>query len=386
MDTRESIGKTKRVVLIKTNLLDVDPRLAKEIDTLKRGGYAVTLLCWDRNSKASSRKQKEEEEDYNEIQLRFKAPFGVKILPFLPIWWFFVFFQLMIRRCDIVHAINFDSIIPAGIAAKMRRKTIIYEMFDTYEDGVVLPRIIRNIFVYIDKIFMRAARVVIIVDESRIKEFNGIPNANIIVIYNSPPGSLRKFNAPSQEDNAFIIFFAGVLYRSRRMNLDKVFQAIKDINGVRVIVAGYGDCPKAIKKWANKSAGKVKFIGKISYTEVLERTMAANLLIALYAPTILNTLYTSANKLFEAMMCHKPILVSKGTRTADIVEKEGCGLVVDCNSVDEIRKAILRLKEDPDLCRQLGANGRRAYEERYNWEIMEKRLLALYQGLTGGRA
>ena len=73
-------------------------------------------------------------------------------------------------------------------------------------------------------------------------------------------------------------------------------------------------------------------------------------------------------------------LVSKGTTMTDIVEKENCGLSVDCNSVDEIRKAILMLKEDPDLCRQLGAKGRRAYEERYNWEIMEKRLLAIYQG------
>jgi glycosyltransferase involved in cell wall biosynthesis len=75
----------------------------------------------------------------------------------------------------------------------------------------------------------------------------------------------------------------------------------------------------------------------------------------------------------------KPISVSKGTTMTDIVEKENCGLAVDCNSVDEIRKAIIRLKEDPDLCRQLGANGRRAYEERYNWEIMENRLLELYK-------
>ncbi len=79
------------------------------------------------------------------------------------------------------------------------------------------------------------------------------------------------------------------------------------------------------------------------------------------------------------MMANKPILVSKGTTMADIVERENCGLIVDCNSVDEIKKAIVRLKDSPELCRQLGANGRRAYEQKYNWEIMEQRLLSLYQ-------
>ncbi len=66
---------------------------------------------------------------------------------------------------------------------------------------------------------------------------------------------------------------------------------------------------------------------------------------------------------------------------ADMVEKENCGLVVDSNSVDEIRKAIVRLKESFELCRQLGANGRRAYEQKYNREIMEQRLLTLYRSM-----
>ncbi|MBT9151617.1 MAG: GDP-mannose-dependent alpha-(1-6)-phosphatidylinositol monomannoside mannosyltransferase [candidate division WS2 bacterium] len=163
------------------------------------------------------------------------------------------------------------------------------------------------------------------------------------------------------------------------MNLDKVSQAIRSIDGTRLIIAGYGDQVKEIEEWANEAMGKVKFVGKISYTEVLERTMASALLFALYEPVVPTTRYAGGNKLFEAMMANKPILVSKGTTMADIVERENCGLIVDCNSVDEIKKAIVRLKDSPELCRQLGANGRRAYEQKYNWEIMEQRLLSLYQ-------
>ena len=367
----------KRVILIRTNLVDRDPWLAKEIDTLKRGGYAITLLGWDRDCKASQPPQWETGDNYREIRLRLRAPWGFKILPFLPIWWCFVFFRLTVERWDMAHAINFDSIIPAVVAAKLKRQPIIYEIFDVCVDRVALPRFLRQIGIYIDKIFMRLANAVIIANKAQEKELNGIPNSNAVEIYKPPPDYFKKLDA--QGNDIFTILYAGVLYRRRHLNLDKVFQAIRNIDGVRLIIAGYGDQVRDIEQWVNQAEGKVKFIGKISYTEVLERTMTSDLLFALNAPIMPSVRYASCNKLFEAMMAHKPIIVSKGTAMADMVENENCGLVVDSNSVDEIRKAIVNLKESPQLCRQLGANGRRAYEEKYNREIMEQRLLTLYR-------
>lgn len=378
-----SMGK-KRVILIKTNLIDRDPRLATEIDTLKRGGYAITLLCWDRDCKTPYTEQRELDDNYQEARLRFKAPYGIKIPPLLPIWWCFEFFRLMVERWDIVHAINFDSIIPAVIAAKLKRRPIIYEISDVYADMIVLPRLLRQIGVYIDKIFMRLANAVIIANEAHPKELNGIPNRNIVGVYNSPPDFFKRLNA--QGNDIFTLFFAGVLQRSRRMNLDKIIQAIRSIDGARLIIAGYGDQVRDIEEWVNEAAGKVKFIGKVSYTEVLERTMASDLLFALYEPVVPTIRYAGGNKLFEAMMASKPIIVSKGTAMADMVEKENCGLVVDSNSVDEIRKAIVSLKGSPELCRQLGANGRRAYEQKYSREIMEQRLLTLYREMISRKS
>ena len=81
------------------------------------------------------------------------------------------------------------------------------------------------------------------------------------------------------------------------------------------------------------------------------------------------------------MMCGKPILVSDETTMAEIVRKEDCGIVVPYGDVDATKRAILTLKNDPALCRRLGENGRRAYETKYSWKIMEERLLKIYRGL-----
>ena len=85
--------------------------------------------------------------------------------------------------------------------------------------------------------------------------------------------------------------------------------------------------------------------------------------------------------MLEAMWCSKPILVNGGTSTSEIVIKENCGLGVDAKDVRQIENAIIKLRDDPDLCLQLGNNAREAYVHRYSWDIMKGRLLKLYADL-----
>jgi hypothetical protein len=49
---------------------------------------------------------------------------------------------------------------------------------------------------------------------------------------------------------------------------------------------------------------------------------------------------------------------------------------------EKIKEAIIKQRDDWALCEELGANARKAYEERYSWEIMERRLVDIYQELT----
>jgi len=133
-----------------------------------------------------------------------------------------------------------------------------------------------------------------------------------------------------------------------------------------------------LKRISVSQKGKIEFLSWLPYDEVIRYTRNADILFALYNPNIPNNRYASPNKLFEAMMCSKPIIVSDGSSMADIVRKENCGLVVPYGNVEAIKHAILTLKDNPELCTQLGRNGRGAYEEKYSWKIMEERLLAAY--------
>ena len=374
----------KRAILIKTNPLDRETRSTKEIKALENAGYLITYLCWDRGSKAPASKRYTVDWTHKEIQLKLKAPWGTKLLLFFPIWWCFVFFWLMVTKWDIAHAGEFTSIFPAVIAGKLKRKPVIYEILDTFEDLIVLPKAIRNISIKIDKLFMWLASSVILADEAQVEEVGGIPNSKIITIYDSPPDIFGKISISHQRNDIFTLFFAGFLSSTKALNLDKIFKAVEGIEGVKIVIAGHGNLVEEIEEWSCKMPDKIQFIGEINYMEVLEKSANADFLFVLrdYIAKPVNK-YICGSKVLEAMMCGTPILVNKETSTANKVREENCGLVIDANNVEEIREAIIKLRDNPELCEELGANARRAYEERYSWEIMEQRLLTLYRELMG---
>jgi len=49
--------------------------------------------------------------------------------------------------------------------------------------------------------------------------------------------------------------------------------------------------------------------------------------------------------------------------------------------MEEITQAIEYLITHPEEARRMGENGRRAVEEKYNWEKEAQKLLALYEQL-----
>ena len=95
-------------------------------------------------------------------------------------------------------------------------------------------------------------------------------------------------------------------------------------------------------------------------------------------PNDINNKIASANKQFEAMVCGRPIICTKETRSGDITEKEKCGLVINY-SKDSLRGGIIKLRDDNDLCKKLGENALKTALNKYNWGIEKSKLLKLYK-------
>ncbi len=371
------MGKRKAII-IRGSSLDRETRATKIIKTLTENNYGVHLLWWNRGLNVRRSERREAGTQFSETVFNFKAPWGPKSLIFLPFWWAFIFFHLLTKEWDIVHTIQIISLPPAIVAGKIKRRPVVYDMLDTYEDSIFLPLIIRNFFVAIDKLFMRFADAVVLADEEQIKEVNGIPNNNVEVIYDSPVTNV-KISKKNGHNDVFTLFFAGSLQSGKYLNLDKIFEALEHLNDVRVIIAGYGDLVTYITDVEKRMPEKVKYIGEISHAEVLQRSADADLLFMLRDPVLPVNKYICGSKILESMMCGTAIIVNSGSSTANMVRRTNCGFVVDAHNAEEIVNIISKLKKDPEMSIQMGLNGRKAYDEIYSWDIMSGRLLKLYE-------
>jgi len=369
--------RSVKIVMLRSNPIDPDVRLEKEAKTLTDAGHDVTLLGWQRFGDAPVQ---EKRHHYTVRRLKFRAPVEKRVILYLPIWWVLAFFWLLKEDWDVVHAADLDTYVPAIIAAKLKGKQLVYDIFDFYADLVMLPPHVRHCVAAFDIYLMRFADAVIVVDPSRLRQIGKDGDSSINIIYNSPEDSLTSSMTDLRKEqwNSFKIFYAGILGEGR--DFESVIHAAKEIGDVLVEFAGFGYYAEYLRSISEQES-HVTFVGTIPYNEVILRTLQSDLLFALYDPSVPNNRYASPNKLFEAMMCGKPILISDGTAMAEIVREEDCGFVVPYGDPDAIKHAILTLKENPSLCRRLGKNGREAYEKKYNWGIMEEQLLKVYEGL-----
>lgn len=383
--TVKSLGladsKTKNVVIIKNHYpTENDPRVTKLLKILQGEGYQVTYIGWDISASSYfSYKRRINNEGYEEIIMNGKLLLGYPFFSF-PLWWIFSFFCLLELNWSIVHVVNFPSIFPAILAAKLKKKKVIYDIEDTYIDQLPNKQLhLREFGLSIDRLSMKFVNAVVLVDEMQIEEFHGIPNDKVVVIYDTPFPILTP-SKKSFEWSGFKIFYAGRIGKGRHLNLDSMIKAVGSIKDVKLILAGTGDRDliTEINSAASAMPDKIIYLGWVPYDKVLELSLEVDLLFSLRDPNPPNQKYICGSKFLEAMMFGKPILVNKGTSTAIKTTENNCGIVVDAHDIKGIACAILELKNNQSLCRKFGLNGRAAYEKKYSWDLMRKRLLDLY--------
>jgi len=126
-----------------------------------------------------------------------------------------------------------------------------------------------------------------------------------------------------------------------------------------------------------KNVESLGFVDRNGVRDVMSRSMTG---LVILHPTI-NYIDSLPVKMFEYMSAGLPVIASNFPLWKEIVEGNKCGICVDPLNPREIAEAIQWMIEHPEEAKAIGENGRRAAEEKYNWEFEEAKLLSLYQRL-----
>jgi glycosyltransferase involved in cell wall biosynthesis len=367
------------ILITRSNPISPDPRVEKIGRALIGAGFSVQALGWDRTGNLP---EQETQDDVPVRRLPIQAAFGRGMgnLPQLLKWQWGLWRWLLQHHAeyDVIHACDFDTILPAIWMKTFFGKRVIYDIFDFYADHLrATPAQIKSIIRFIDLWAIGKADALILVDDSRVEQVSGSKPSLTTIIYNSPEDVSEKF-VQSEISNAggLRLAYIGLLQVER--GLLQMLSVLKNNPGWCLDLAGFGGDEDRILAIA-KNLSNVHWHGRISYQQALKLSAEADVLFATYDPKIPNHKYSSPNKIFEAMMLGKPIIVAAGTNMDRMIGEAKCGCVVPYGDIPALEKTLQTLANDPELIHKLGLNARKAYETHYNWDLMSQRLIQLYK-------
>jgi len=358
----------------------IHPNVHKLAETLSRNGHDVKLLVWDRDKKLA---KVEKVDSFTVHRFRLKAPYGkLSVLLYQPFWWLYELCFILKEKPNVVHAVNLDTLPPAIMAKLIRGTKVFYTIEDLYGGSYAgpVPSILRKTVTFCERVGIAFTDTLFLATEALYDELKGIRIKKVVYIYNSPEEYPDIEFTPNTTSETHI-FYGGWIARAR--GIKDMVDSLSTLEGVKLVMAGK-ELDEGIVDHARAKLKDFQFLGWIPHKEIIKRSLEADILFIFADPSLrflANYKYATPNKLFEAMKCAKPIIVSDGTPMSQIVRNEDCGIVVPYGDIKAIREAVLRLKNDPELRQRLGQNGRKAYETRYNWKIMESRLVEAYRDL-----
>ena len=347
-----------------------NPVLYRQCQTLLKNGHNVKIIAWDRTNK----RPKNENIDGIEVQnVGVKCSYGDLAHLLVKIFSYYsqVFRMVLKEKFDVMHCHDIQTI-PIGLfIGKLLGKKVIYDVHDFYFDSESL---LNNMLKAIDSFFASKADFITVPSDYFSKYYMRINN-NVSVIFNVPEKDLFVPIKTSPQESAFTIsYFGSVRWDKQLVDMIKV---TSELDGVEVFIGGGGIKMKEIKKIAKKYR-HVKVEGYVPYNNLVKRYWQSDCIYVVYPPTNQAIKYSVPMKIFEAMACGIPVIANSEGYTGTFVKGNNVGRCIDEGDLQQIRKAIISLRDDPSLREKLGENGRKLIEEVYNWENMEKRLLEVY--------
>lgn len=333
--------------------------------------YEVVLLCADNFP------------DENKDNINIKS---VKVKKKNRIMRFFIIPHKLKKRClkenaDIYH-FHDPELISLAYYMKKKNKVVI---FDSHEDNLnrisnrswipkIFKPLIKKIYGIKEKKCLKKLDAIITVADYIHDRLQKI-NLNTYIITNYPIIDNQEI---SDLKNLNTICFAGGI--SKQYMHHNIIQAIKDLN-VKYKIAGpiFDDYKKGLDTL--KGIEKVEFLGKLDKKEVNNLYLNSGIGIVLidYVPNI-NYKHGSMGitKIFEYMAYGLPVIATDLEVWENFIPNK-CGICVNPNSIEDIKKAIKYLIDHPKEAKKMGKEGRKLVEEKYNWQKEESILFEIYK-------
>jgi len=309
-----------------------------------------------------------------------------RILNYTSYMWSAFFHGLFLPKPDIMIATSPQFFCGwAGVLLHwFRRFPFVLEIRDIWPESIAsvnakVPPFLLRIVYWMESAMYRTAMFIVTVGEGYKKKLiqdKRIPENKLAVVMNGVDTE-HYYPRPKDEtilaryglNGKFVCSYIGTI--GMACGLKTVLDvAVKLKNQgddtIRFLLVGDGAIREELENEANqKELNNVIFTGRCSKDEIPALLASSDVsLVHLKKTDLFTTVMPS--KIFESAGCARPIIIGVEGYAKDFVENAKAGIAVEPENVNDLLDAVLKLKDDPELCQRLGMNCYNNISSKYN--------------------
>jgi glycosyltransferase involved in cell wall biosynthesis len=213
---------------------------------------------------------------------------------------------------------------------------------------------------------------------------NRFPAHKTVLVRNFP--LLDELHAPAptpMAERAPEFTYIGSISEDR--NIYRMMEAVARVPGGQArlrLAGGFASAETQRRAEQMPEWSSVRFEGWVSREGVANILADGRAGLVVLKP-VPHEMLTLPIKLFEYMAAGMPVISSDFPVWREIVDEARCGLLIDPLRTEELVRAMQAILGDPAEAQAMGARGRKAVVEKYNWDREAQTLLKLYRERLG---
>jgi glycosyltransferase involved in cell wall biosynthesis len=380
------------VVMLVRNTYTHDSRVEKEARTLAEAGHRVTVV-------ADAGPGLPADERRDGIAVHRVARRGPRIpgLRFLVHEWRLAR-RLRALQPTVLHAHDTNALVPVALAAKRLGVPYVYDAHDLWlgrprrDRGRIYFALSQAYHGFVERRLVPRAAAVLTVSPpivGHLRRRYRLPVVHLVPNY--PESDTARLERRELRDlpggdaidpDLPVVLYLGGLMRGR--GIEGLIQAMASVPQAQLVSLGEGQLLEPLRAAAASNGARVTFLPPVPTDVVNAYAASATVGVSPYVPEGLNNRYSLPNKLFHYLAAGIPVVASDFRQVREVVEGSGSGIVVDTTRPEAIARAIRRVLADPAEAAAMGARGRAAVEERFNWQASAAVLRDAYEHLGDG--
>jgi glycosyltransferase involved in cell wall biosynthesis len=302
-------------------------------------------------------------------------------------------------RPEVCHLHDYELIFILPLLRLLSRSKLIYDAYEVYPEMVLqsenIPRFLRPLFAKAvdinERLLSRFAHHIITADDNIAIRFKAI-SCKVTTLFNYPrlsifiPDSNKVDQLRRRYNNRIPIIYHGSMSIQRGLfHMIDAMQILKT-EQPKIMLILIGEINERLLKRVEEEIDEknlhehIDIIGEVDHREIVNYITVSKIGLIPFLPTE-KFKKNIPTKQFEYMACGVPVLGADLPPIASYILTAKCGKVYEPMKVKGLALGVMEMLRNGNEWDRMSEAGRRAVQTLWNWDMMEKKILDVYESL-----